>query len=407
VTKCIRWGAGWDDAASASSASFIIPDFVSQSDTPFDITVTVYTTPSARYLHDTACFEDESCDWGRIFSDPADAESASFSDSQQTYQYDSDGTDRVVWCDNTAYLSFATYAVDPSPVSNLLHLAQLGVLRDRPDTDTESNRDRAATLTLHADWTLAAWSADATDGLIDGSRGSSTSFIIAYQRFIQNPAVGNTRFNLIHTYSTLQAASLIPYTTRTLSTSSDRRLQREREDSNPYTAATLTSWATVQLWKYGIDSRTKTLGAVILIIGMAVVIATTIMWIESPQAPTRVVIAALFHDRPEGLDEEDVEEGAPVRAIYKYREKKRPVRGEEEVPVEKGRLLKAIDKCRGKRPKRSSTVVFRHRNSMPLEAPAAGGTGAGDAAVLEPLPVPTVEGKQESAVEEAVKNEVA
>jgi hypothetical protein len=329
---------------------------VSQSDTPFDITVTVYTTPSTRYLHDTACFEDESCDWDRIFSDPADAEFASLSDSQQTYQYDSDGTDRVVWCDNTAYLSFATYAVDPSPVSNLLHLAQLGVLRDRPDTDTENNRDRAATLTLHADWALAAWSADATDGFVDGSRGSSTSFIIAYQRFIQNPAVGNTRFNLIHTYSTLQAASLIPYTTRPLSTSSDRRLQREREDNNPYTAATLTSWSTVQLWKYGIDSRTKTLGAVILIIGMVVVIATTIMWIESPQAPTRVVIAALFHDRPEGLDEGDVEEGAPVRAIYQYR----AVRPEEEVPVEKGWLLKAIDKCRGKR----RTVVFRHRNSM-------------------------------------------
>ncbi|KAL3496160.1 hypothetical protein BJX62DRAFT_251715 [Aspergillus germanicus] len=316
VTKCIRWGIGWDDATSSSSASFTIPDFVSQTDNPFDITVTVYTTPRARYLRDTACFQEGSCDWDRIFSEPADHEFLSISGSQQTYEYNSDFGDRVVWCDNTAYLSFATYAVNPSPVSNLLHLAQLGVLRDRPDTDTENNRDRAATITLHADWTLAAWSADATDGFADGSRGASTSFIRAYQRFIQDPATGNTRFNLVHTYSTLQAASLIPYTTRTLSTSSDRRLQRERKDNNPYTAATLTSWATVQLWKYGIDSRTKTLGAVILIIGLVIVVATTIMWIESPQSPTRVVIAALFHERPAGLNEEDVEKGGPLRAIY-------------------------------------------------------------------------------------------
>jgi hypothetical protein len=324
VTKCIRWGGGWDDAASSSSASFLIPDFVSQTDTPFDITVTIYTTPRARYLRDTACFQDESCDWDRIFSEPGDDEFLSISDSQQTYEYNSGFGDRVVWCDNTAYLSFATYAVDPSPVSNLLHLAQLGVLRDRPDTDTESNRDRAATLTLHADWTLAAWSADATDGFADGSRGASTSFVRAYQRFIQDPATGNTRFNLVHTYSTLQAASLIPYTTRTLSTSYDRRLQREREDNNPYTAATLTSWATVQLWKYGIDSRTKTLGVVILIIGLVIAVATTIMWIESPQSPTRVVVAALFHDRPDGLPESDndVETGRPLTARYEFPDKK-------------------------------------------------------------------------------------
>ncbi|KAJ0419915.1 hypothetical protein BJY00DRAFT_324113 [Aspergillus carlsbadensis] len=340
VTKCIRWGAGWDDAASASSASFTILDFVSQSDTPFDVNVTVYTTPRARYLRDTACFGDETCDWDTIFNDPAAADFISISDSQQTYEYASDFADRVVWCDNTGFLSFATYAVDPSPVSNLLHLAQLGVLRDRPDTDTENNRDRAATLTLHADWTLAAWSADA-GGLVDGSRGSSTSLILAYQRFVSDPATGNIRFNLVHTYTTMQAASLIPYTTRTLSTSSDRRLQREREDNNPYTAATLTSWSTVQLWKYGIDSRTKTLGAVILIIGLVIVVTTTILWIESPQSPTRVVVAALFHDRPVGLEEKDVENGGPLRATYEYpdRELKRAIEddgGQVQVAMFKG-----------------------------------------------------------------------
>ncbi|KAL2846189.1 hypothetical protein BJY01DRAFT_247361 [Aspergillus pseudoustus] len=351
VTKCIRWGAGWDDANAASSASFTIPDIANE----FDINATVYTTPSARYLRDTSCLDNESCDWNRIFADPAESDFVSISDSQQTYEYNSDFGNRMVWCDNTGFLSFATYAVDPSPVSNLLHLAQLGVLRDRPDTDTEQNRDRAATMTLHADWTLAAWSVNATDSVVDGTRGSSTSFVTAYQRFVGDPAVGNTRFNLIQTYITMQAASLIPYTTQPLSTSSDRRLQREREGNNPYTAATLQSWATVQLWKYGVDSRTKRLGVVILIVGVVIVIATTVLWIESPQSPTRVVLAALFHERPVGLQEKDEETGRPLFVSYKSGNKKLA---------------------------RASTFAFQSRQSAPLEAsgaPTGNGIAAGKA----------------------------
>ncbi|KAL3455954.1 hypothetical protein BJX64DRAFT_294563 [Aspergillus heterothallicus] len=260
VTKCIRWGAGWGagwgDSNAASSASFTIPNIV----TEFDINATVYTTPSARYLRDTTCINNGNCNWD------------------------------LVWCDNTGFLSFAIYAVDPSPISNLLHLAQLG-------------------------------SINATNSIVDGTRASATSFVTAYQRFVGDPDLGNTRFNLIQTYITLQAASLIPYTTRTLSTSTDRRFQRERELNNPYTAATLQSWATVQLWKYGIDSRTKRLGVVILIIGMVIVLATTIMWIESPLSPTRVVVAALFHNRPVGLDEKDEETGRPLTVRYNSADK--------------------------------------------------------------------------------------
>jgi hypothetical protein len=371
ATKCIRWGNGWDDAASASSASFTVADDVTQ----LDINVTVYSTPRARYLYDTNCFQDASCDWDRIFNEPAAPEVANISDSQQTYEYASDFGDRVIWCDYIAWLSFATYAVDPSPVSNSLHLAQLGVLHARPDIDTEDNRGRAATLNIHADWILAAWSINATNGRVDGSRGASRNLVIAYQRFISDPAVGYARFGLIHIWTTMQAASLIPYTTRTLSTSSDRSLQREHEANNPYTAATLTSWATVQIWKYGIDSRTKTLGAVILIIGIVIVLATTLMWIESPQSPTRVVVAALFQDRPVGLQEKDVETGGPLRATYEYPDKAT---------------------------KRSSTFVFRHTNSMPLsDQGVAAQTATG--AEAAPASAPGSKEQAELTVEEAGK----
>ncbi|KAL4931798.1 uncharacterized protein BDV17DRAFT_279926 [Aspergillus undulatus] len=318
--KCIRWGSGWGD--NSASASFTILDSSSRLT---DMFVTIYTTPQARYLFDQQCIDDDSCNWDDIFTQPAQTDLRSISFSQQTYEYSMPrySNDSAIWCDNTAFLSFATYALDPSPVSNLLQLVELGLLHDSPGLDDTDNA-RDAILSLHPDWTLAAWSANATDGFVPSTRGSSARFIDAFQRFTspENPEL--LRFNLIHTYAALQAVSMIPYTTTTLSTSADRRARRRLEEERPYTEATLTSWATVQLWKYGIDSRTKRLGAVILIIGVVVVLATTILWFEPPKSPTHIIVTALMHRPPEGALQ-DVESGAPVTARFKY-----PILKEEE-----------------------------------------------------------------------------
>lgn len=315
ATKCIRWGSGWND--NSTSASFTILDSVAQL---YDMDVSIYTTPAARYLRDQSCLRQNSCNWDQLFADPPDPLFRNISSSQQTYEYSMPQytNNSAIWCDNTAFLSFAAYALNPSPVSNLLQLVQLGVLHDDPGSEEETSA--AATISIHPSWTLAAWSANATDGLVPGTRGSSTRIIDAFQRFTSSPEDNSLRFNLIHSYTLLQAVSLIPYTTRTISTvgDRDRNAQRQREADSPYTQATLTSWATVQLWKFGIDSRTKTLGVVIFIIGMVVVFVTTVLWFESPKSPTSIVVTALMHPPPADGVVADAETGAPLRARLKY-----------------------------------------------------------------------------------------
>ncbi|KAL3430684.1 hypothetical protein BDV09DRAFT_199443 [Aspergillus tetrazonus] len=312
ATKCIRWGHGWSDGTAASSASFTIEDAVNGR---FSMFVTVYTTPRARYLRDTSCLEDNSCDWDRLFTNPADPLFLNISDSQQTYEYSMpEYSNSSLWCHNSAFLSFAAYTLNPSPVSNILQLAQLGVLHDDPGMD-ESNTNSGATLSIHPDWILAAWSVNGTDGVVPATRGSSSRFIDAFQRYIYDPVADSLRFNIIHSYATMQAVSLVPYTTTILSTAADHRDQRQREDDNPYTSATLTAWATVQLWKFGIDSRTKVLGVVVMIIGIVVVLINTIFWFESPKSPTQIIVAALKHPPPPDLQDEET--GSPLTTRLK------------------------------------------------------------------------------------------
>ncbi|KAL5340002.1 hypothetical protein BJX70DRAFT_387626 [Aspergillus crustosus] len=311
-SKCIPWGPGWADSSSASSASFTIADVMEQS----NMEITLYTTPSARYVDSTGCLGDQSCDWEQIFSDPPDTLFQGLSNSQHTFDYTlphftPEGD--AAWCDGTVFLSFAAYSVTPSPVSNLLQLVQLGVLYDDPEYD-ESNTDQNATLSFHADWMLAGWSADSRNGTVPGNRGSSSRFIDALQSFI-SPDGDDDRFIIIHQYTVLQALSLIPYTTTTPSTAEERRAQADRERANPYTAATLTSWGSVQVWKYGVDSRTKRLSVVILIIGGVVVVATSIFWLESPKSPTVIIVDALQHEPPT-VKVPDEETGVPLSAEY-------------------------------------------------------------------------------------------
>ncbi|KAL4733160.1 hypothetical protein BDV11DRAFT_214303 [Aspergillus similis] len=250
ATKCIRW------------ASFTIQDAVRRQ---YNMFVTIYTTPRARYLRDT------------LFTDPADPLFLNISYSQQTYEYSMpEYSNSSLWCHNSAFLSFAAYTLNPSPVSNILQLAQLGVLHDDPGMD-ESNAN-------------TAWSVNGTDGVVPGTRGSSSRFIDAFQRYIYDPVADSLRFNIIHTYLTMQAVSLITYTTATLSTAADRRDQRQREDDNPYASATLTAWATI-------------LGVVVIIIGMVVV------------APTQIIVAALKHPPPPDLQDEET--GSPLTTRLK------------------------------------------------------------------------------------------
>ncbi|KAL6232779.1 hypothetical protein BDW75DRAFT_11772 [Aspergillus navahoensis] len=297
--------------------------------------------------------------------------------SQQTYEYIMPGfTNDSIWCDNTAFLSFAAYAMNPSPILNLLQLVQLGVLLGDPG----SADNNAATISLHPSWTLAAWSANGTGDIVPGTRGSAARIIEAFKQFTFDPSQEALQFRLIHQYVLMQAVSLIPYTTTVV----DPTSPPDFESANPYTSARLTSWATIQLWKFGIDSRTKVLGAVVLIIGMVIVLLTTVLWFERPKSPTEIVVGALMHDPPRGLLK-DEESGAPLTARFKY-----PGLEEKEetaTAVATAVATATSDDVRGQtvRPKkyrRSSSFGFSHPASPatagpPLPSPGAGSSTGG------------------------------
>jgi hypothetical protein len=228
---------------------------------------------------------------------------------QQTYEYSINGSAKNVWCDTTTYLSFANYILNPSPLSNILNLVELDVLNDDL-TGTAKNKYNVSSILLHPDWILAAWSANATiDGVlsrVDGTRSSAILLIQALKRFLNvgDPEVDG--FVLPHIYTVLQAASLAPY-----STVNNSAATPVRASSN---SPALKSLASVQLWKFGLDSRTSRLGLAVLLVGCIIVLWRTAIYHEATKSPTAMIVLALQHPPPPAPIH--AETGAPLRIGY-------------------------------------------------------------------------------------------
>ncbi|KAL4909674.1 hypothetical protein BDW74DRAFT_186201 [Aspergillus multicolor] len=293
-TKCIPWGSGWDHATGASSATFSIQNFVHQS---YPLQVTVYTTPKARWIYDgDPCRIYDRCEWDQLFADANVTEPNTM--SQQTYEYfmPQYANDSMIWCHSHAFLAFTTYALDkPSAYPDFVQLVEMrGTDYFDSNLLMAKKGDPEGMLSVHADWLLAAWAVN-NNGSVSGYRASSLYIIDAYKQYIAaNNSDSNIEdpvynFELIHSTTILQTYSILPYSTTTR-TSVHRDPHKGRDEEKLHT---LSSWASVQLWKYGIDSRTKVLGVVVLAIGMVVVVVTTLLWSEAPDSPIEMIVTAL------------------------------------------------------------------------------------------------------------------
>ncbi|KAF2802741.1 uncharacterized protein BDZ99DRAFT_550633 [Mytilinidion resinicola] len=312
--KCIRWGPGWAD--TQNSAQFVIRD---SSPKKANLTVTVYATTQAAYLVNDPCVQDGSCDWDAVFAATPSPEYRNISSGQLSFQYSMPSySNLTVICDSSSYLSFANYVLNPSPLANILSLVELDVLDDSPSGPPDYSTP--AIIDVHPDWLLAAWGAN-RGGAVAGDRGAAIQFIQAIQDWIFYGEVTTHQyaidFNSIHQYTIVQALSMITYSTTPLASSADRRAQSQKLKDNPKTAATLNSWATVQLWAFGIDSRTSKLGITIILIGCICVIARTALYFDESKSPLEIVVAALQHDPPP--EQVDKDTGAPVRVVYNRR----------------------------------------------------------------------------------------
>ncbi|KAJ0417629.1 hypothetical protein BJY00DRAFT_303344 [Aspergillus carlsbadensis] len=307
--RCIRWGAGWEESSSAqtSSVEFTMPN---NTDSEYDLTVTVYATPMARWVL-YPCWTDGSCPWDQIFQEPAAPNEFNISGPQLTYVYSMpEHTASTVWCYNVAHLGFADYTLDPNPLTNMVSLVQLSILNGHPSADPESNNRAVAT--VHADWVLAGWSVD-PDGEVSPTRGSVARFSAAFLDAIgPEPERFSPIFGFVHTRASAQILSFINYDTATISTAQEHREQAQRVKEDPLLQSFLPSWATVQVWKFGIESRTSILGVVIMTTGAVIVLLTTILWVEPPKSPTGLIVGALVHSPPKGPV--TAEHGMPVQA---------------------------------------------------------------------------------------------
>ncbi|KAB8200839.1 hypothetical protein BDV34DRAFT_216803 [Aspergillus parasiticus] len=212
-TKCIPWGSGWGNATDYSSSSFTLDQTSSMNIRP-RVTGTVLFSSSPQYN-----------------------EFWNMSRYSQVFEYSmSSVPDFLVWCDTAAYLTFATYTLNPSPISNALNLVQL-------------------------DW-------------------------VVYD---------TTALSLLHLYINAFTTTLIPYETRAILNFSARDEQKQREKQNPFTNSMLTSKATVKMWQFKLRTTTGTVGVVIMVIGTVVTIIQSLLYVFVPESPADLVVTALVH----------------------------------------------------------------------------------------------------------------
>jgi hypothetical protein len=259
-SKCIRLGDGWAGNPETVEAQFTIQDIVEG----FNVTTTIYATDHAAYLNNPPCPDEDKCEWDTLFAEPPSEELKNMTGNQQIFEYVIPTAENNVWCDASQYLSFATYLLNPSPLANILNLVELQVLDASPSLPPEDYNNAAAQF-VHPDWNLAAWSVD-RGGVVDGNRGAALVLIDSLKHFL-NDQGADPAFLVVHQYSVMQALSMVPYATRNITTDAERSIQNKNEKDNPKLNSTLKFWATVQLWKYGSDSRTAKLGVTVILLG--------------------------------------------------------------------------------------------------------------------------------------------
>jgi hypothetical protein len=317
-TKCIRWGSGWSDTTQRF-ATFNI-EYTNTS----SLRVSIWETEQASYLSkdDVNKCDNGDCNWDALLSAPPTPENINISGSSLTFQYSfGDAADFQLLCHTAFYLSFANYVLNPSPLSNILSLVELNVLDDSPSAPPDN--DTSPILSINPDWLLLAWSANKTNGSIRSDRSSGSRLLNAAQLWVgkgdDSSGVPGNRgyaksFNSLHQYSIVQALSMITYDTSVLDTPSARDAHKQALEDRPRTTATLSFLGNVQLWKYGIDSRTSKLGVTIILIGCLCVFARLIIYYEESKSPTEIVVTALQHPTPN--TEFHSATGAPLRVSY-------------------------------------------------------------------------------------------
>ena len=301
-TKCVRMGRGW--SADNKRASFNIrgvQDYITNTTAP-DVNVEVFTSDKAQFFKDDAfpawlpraCVASGpvdvslECDWERMFSEQLEpgllnrTQNVVTIEMSQSGYYNNTGEPTILTLsvDFVAFLNFTTYTLDPSPLSNPMTLVQT---LDLPKTGDVIKVDPS--------WVLAAWSVD-NEGTLNPDRTAAIQLVqtMAGMTNLESQAFVTNEYMCL--LPVIQTLSLIDFTT--LDYADSKRASSNANVSHPH----LTRNARLYVWAYGLGSRTSKLGVVVVLLGVAVVLAQLLLGFidrRRYRSPTQLLVAALEH----------------------------------------------------------------------------------------------------------------
>lgn len=297
--KCVPMGAGWTQFSSAS-ATFRIQDFYRTEQSNGNLTVSIYSATASLDIGDStfqSMVVGHDFDWTAAFSNSSLPPDTNHTGPRQIFEYRRDMPFRAsnnqnltdfIYCDSQTKLGLADYVLNPSLLSNPIRLVETNVITD-PNPDTPIPQ----TIYIHPDWTLAAWSVDRGGDYVGGKRGAARRIVLAFEawiiEFVNKPEESDNiqaaqDFRNIHKFMGAQTVSFIPYTVL------------EVKPKDTFLQPILQRKAMVQLWKYDFKTPSSVFAVVIMLLGIILVIARTVIYTtdrDEMKDATQILVTAL------------------------------------------------------------------------------------------------------------------
>jgi hypothetical protein len=227
------------------------------------------------------------CDWDRLFHVESDDELYNRTQNVVTTEMythtDYSGTESTLKLsvDFVAFLNFTTYQLDPSSITNPMHLVQTNYL---PKT--------GSVIKVDPSWLLAAWSVD-NKGILYPAHTTAIQMVWALEAQMKGGSFSDdSSLAYMMLLPIIQALTLIDFTTEELF---DSRLSSQQVDARH---PILTRNAKLFVWAYGSQSRTSKLGLVVVLAVVVVVMGQAVLGFvdrREYRSPAQLLVAALEH----------------------------------------------------------------------------------------------------------------
>lgn len=329
-TKCVQWGDGW--GYDYQYTGFTIEGMYKSWAAVFgpDLKFDIWNSAKAAFLPNGTMPDGFSgdclpyggqveaslnCDWDKFFAIDDNTAMATRSSLVNTIQIsanmepaDGHPTTIDLMFDFVTYINYTTYSLDPAPQSNPL------IQVTTPDLPMSGKP-----IEVSPAWTIAAWSAD-LNGLIRANRSSTLSILEAFDTLWETDYYTSAD-PLYWSYPFIDYIGLLPIiqTLSLLEFTMDNTTKTKPDADHPQFHRN----ARINVWAYGISSRTSWLGVVVAALGVLVVVFQTLLGVidrRPYRSPTELLVAALEHSPSEEFRGKSHDEQAIARTPFTVRD---------------------------------------------------------------------------------------